>query len=219
LDFYYIEKLKVAIIMQYYIVIRMRFHEKKRLFCKFLITQYLKSKVFNTTYFELHLQVVWFTALFPYVVLFILLIRGIMLPGSLDGIKYYLTPDFNALWKANVWVDAATQVFFSLGPGFGVLLAFASYNEFHNNVYRDALLTSAVNSATSFLAGFVIFAVLGYMAHKMKVDVKDVAAEGPGLVFIVYPEAISTMPGGPIWAVIFFLMLLTLGLDSSVRYL
>jgi len=56
------------------------------------------------------------------------------------------------------------------------------------------------------------------MAHRMKVDVRDVAAEGPGLVFIVYPEAIATMPAGPVWAVIFFLMLLTLGLDSSVRY-
>lgn len=107
-------------------------------------------------------------------------------------------------------------MFFSLGPGFGVLLAFASYNPFHNNVYRDALLTSAVNSATSFLASFVIFSVLGYMAHKTNVEVKDVAAEGPGLVFIVYPEAIATMPGAPFWAIMFFLMLLTLGLDSSV---
>lgn len=159
---------------------------------------------------------VWFTALFPYVVLFILLVRGIMLPGAYDGIRYYLTPDFNALYNANVWVDAATQVFFSLGPGFGVLLAFASYNKFHNNVHRDALVTSAINSATSFLAGFVIFAVLGYMAHRLNVEVKDIAAEGPGLVFIVYPEAISAMPGGSFWAIIFFLMLLTLGLDSSV---
>ncbi|KAJ6218465.1 hypothetical protein RDWZM_009622 [Blomia tropicalis] len=160
-------------------------------------------------------NVVWFTALFPYVVLFILLIRGIMLPGASDGIRYYLTPDFNALYDANVWVDAATQVFFSLGPGFGVLLAFASYNKFYNNVHRDALVTSVINSATSFLAGFVIFSVLGYMAHRLNVEVKDIAAEGPGLVFIVYPEAISAMPAGPIWAVIFFLMLLTLGLDSS----
>ncbi|KAH9416413.1 hypothetical protein DERP_012841, partial [Dermatophagoides pteronyssinus] len=160
-------------------------------------------------------KVVWFTALFPYVVLFILLIRGIMLPGAIDGIRYYLTPDFNALYDANVWVDAATQVFFSLGPGFGVLLAFASYNKFHNNVHRDAVLTSAINSATSFLAGFVIFSVLGYMAKRLDVDIRDIAAEGPGLVFIVYPEAISTMPAGPIWAIIFFLMLLTLGLDSS----
>lgn len=139
-----------------------------------------------------------------------------MLPGAIDGIRYYLTPDFNALYDANVWVDAATQVFFSLGPGFGVLLAFASYNKFHNNVHRDAVLTSAINSATSFLAGFVIFSVLGYMAKRLDVDIRDIAAEGPGLVFIVYPEAISTMPAGPIWAIIFFLMLLTLGLDSSV---
>ena len=114
-------------------------------------------------------------------------------------------------------MDAATQVFFSLGPGFGVLLAFASYNKFHNNVYRDALLTATVNSATSFLAGFVIFSVLGYMAHRYGVEVKDVAAEGPGLVFIVYPEAIATLPGAPFFSVMFFLMLLTLGLDSSVR--
>ena len=117
---------------------------------------------------------------------------------------------------SQVWVDAATQVFFSLGPGFGVLLAFASYNRFNNNVYRDALLTSAINSATSFLAGFVIFSVLGYMAHQNNIEVKDVAAEGPGLVFIVYPEAISTFPGAPFFSLMFFLMLLTLGLDSSV---
>ncbi|KAL1428275.1 hypothetical protein MTO96_002671 [Rhipicephalus appendiculatus] len=161
-------------------------------------------------------KVVWFTALFPYCVLFILLIRGTTLPGAAQGIAYYLTPDFSVLANPRVWVDAATQVFFSLGPGFGVLLAFSSYNEFHNNVYRDALLTSAVNSATSFLAGFVIFSVLGYMAHRADIPIEKVATEGPGLVFIVYPEAIAAMPGSTFWAIIFFLMLLTLGLDSSV---
>ncbi|KAK8758896.1 hypothetical protein V5799_003472 [Amblyomma americanum] len=160
-------------------------------------------------------KVVWFTALFPYCVLFILLIRGTTLPGAAQGIAYYLTPDFSVLANPRVWVDAATQVFFSLGPGFGVLLAFSSYNEFHNNVYRDALLTSAVNSATSFLAGFVIFSVLGYMAHRADIPIEKVATEGPGLVFIVYPEAIAAMPGSTFWAIIFFLMLLTLGLDSS----
>ncbi|XP_037567239.1 sodium-dependent dopamine transporter [Dermacentor silvarum] len=160
-------------------------------------------------------KVVWFTALFPYCVLFILLIRGTTLPGAAQGIAYYLTPDFSVLSNPRVWVDAATQVFFSLGPGFGVLLAFSSYNEFHNNVYRDALLTSAVNSATSFLAGFVIFSVLGYMAQRADIPIEKVATEGPGLVFIVYPEAIAAMPGSTFWAIIFFLMLLTLGLDSS----
>ncbi|KAH0561712.1 sodium-dependent dopamine transporter [Cotesia glomerata] len=160
-------------------------------------------------------KVVWFTALFPYAVLLILLVRGVTLPGSGEGIKYYLSPNFTAITNAEVWVDAATQVFFSLGPGFGVLLAYASYNEYHNNVYSDALLTSLINSATSFIAGFVIFSVLGYMAHASGRSIKDVATEGPGLVFIVYPAAIATMPGSIFWALIFFMMLLTLGLDSS----
>lgn len=81
---------------------------------------------------------------------------------------------------------------------------------------RDALLTSFINSATSFSAGFVIFSVLGYMAHSSGQSIEDVATEGPGLVFIVYPAAIATMPGRMFWALIFFMMLLTLGLDSSV---
>nr|6M0Z_A Chain A, Sodium-dependent dopamine transporter [Drosophila melanogaster]6M3Z_A Chain A, Sodium-dependent dopamine transporter [Drosophila melanogaster] len=160
-------------------------------------------------------KVVWFTALFPYAVLLILLIRGLTLPGSFLGIQYYLTPNFSAIYKAEVWVDAATQVFFSLGPGFGVLLAYASYNKYHNNVYKDALLTSFINSATSFIAGFVIFSVLGYMAHTLGVRIEDVATEGPGLVFVVYPAAIATMPASTFWALIFFMMLATLGLDSS----
>ncbi|XP_064620284.1 sodium-dependent dopamine transporter-like isoform X2 [Lineus longissimus] len=160
-------------------------------------------------------KVVWFTALFPYAVLLILLVRGATLPGAAMGIKYYLTPDFSRLLKAEVWVDAATQVFFSLGPGFGVLLAFASYNKFHNNVYKDAIATSMINCGTSFLSGFVIFSVLGYMAQKSGKEIKDVATEGPGLVFVVYPEAIATLPGSTFWALIFFMMLLTLGLDSS----
>ncbi|KAJ8722481.1 hypothetical protein PYW07_003661 [Mythimna separata] len=160
-------------------------------------------------------KVVWFTALFPYAVLLILLVRGITLPGSATGIQYYLSPNFEAITQPQVWVDAATQVFFSLGPGFGVLLAYASYNKYHNNVYKDAILTSVINSATSFIAGFVIFSVLGYMAHASGRDVQDVATEGPGLVFVVYPAAIATMPGSTFWALIFFMMLLTLGLDSS----
>lgn len=83
-------------------------------------------------------------------------------------------------------------------------------------VYRDALLTSFINSATSFSSGFVIFSVLGYMAHTSQQSIEEVATEGPGLVFVVYPAAIATMPGSTFWALIFFMMLLTLGLDSSV---
>ncbi|CAF5050300.1 unnamed protein product, partial [Rotaria sp. Silwood1] len=90
------------------------------------------------------------------------------------------------------WNAAATQIFFSLGPGFGVLLALSSYNKFHNNCYRDALLTSTINCATSVLAGFVIFSTLGHMAAVSKKSIDEVIEEkGSELVFIVYPHTIA----------------------------
>uniref|UniRef100_A0A8C1VG52 Transporter n=1 Tax=Cyprinus carpio TaxID=7962 RepID=A0A8C1VG52_CYPCA len=173
-------------------------------------------------------KVVYVTATMPYIVLLVLLIRGITLPGAMNGIRAYLHIDLKKLnnpqmdchsfffFLLQVWIDAATQIFFSLGAGFGVLIAFASYNKFDNNCYRDAILTSSINCITSFFSGFAVFSVLGYMAHQHHVNIKDVATEGAGLVFIIYPEAISTLPGSTFFAIVFFIMLLTLGIDSSM---
>ncbi|XP_051521830.1 sodium-dependent serotonin transporter-like isoform X2 [Myxocyprinus asiaticus] len=161
-------------------------------------------------------KVVWVTATFPYLVLFILLIRGATLPGAWRGVVFYLKPDWSKLLTTSVWLDAAAQIFFSLGPGFGVLLAFASYNPFHNNCYKDALITSSVNCLTSFLSGFVIFTVLGYMAEMRQQGVETVAKDaGPSLLFIIYAEAIANMPAATFFAIIFFLMIIMLGLDST----
>ncbi|KAM9812622.1 solute carrier family 6 member 4a [Syngnathus typhle] len=161
-------------------------------------------------------KVVWVTATFPYVVLLVLLVRGATLPGAWRGVVFYLKPDWEKLLSTTVWIDAAAQIFFSLGPGFGVLLAYASYNPFHNNCYKDALITSSVNCLTSFLSGFVIFTVLGYMAEMRQQDVDAVAKDaGPSLLFIIYAEAIANMPAATFFAIIFFLMIIMLGLDST----
>ncbi|XP_069471354.1 sodium-dependent serotonin transporter [Ambystoma mexicanum] len=161
-------------------------------------------------------KVVWVTATFPYIILFILLLRGATLPGAWRGVLFYVKPDWQKLLSTEVWVDAAAQIFFSLGPGFGVLLAFASYNKFHNNCYQDALVTSTVNCMTSFVSGFVIFTVLGYMAEMRNLEVSEVAKDtGPSLLFITYAEAIAKMPASTFFSIIFFLMLITLGLDST----
>ncbi|XP_064649571.1 sodium-dependent serotonin transporter-like isoform X2 [Lineus longissimus] len=160
-------------------------------------------------------KAVWVTATMPYIVLFVLLIRGVTLPGSLSGIIYYLKPNWSMLLEVSVWNDAAAQIFFSLGPGFGVLLALSSYNKFHNNCYKDALITSSINCGTSFLSGFVVFSVLGYMSYSQGKEIQHVAEEGPGLVFVAYPEAIATLHLSTLWAIIFFFMLITLGLDST----
>ena len=69
------------------------------------------------------------------------------------------------------------------------------------------------------LSGFVIFTYLGYMAHSQNKNIEAVADQGPGLVFEVYPQAVATLPGSQFWSVIFFFMLIMLGMDSAVIWL
>ncbi|XP_034461964.1 sodium- and chloride-dependent GABA transporter ine [Hippoglossus hippoglossus] len=160
-------------------------------------------------------KVVYFTALFPYVILIALLINNVQLPGALDGITFFIVPKWDKLLSVEVWVNAAAQIFNSIGIGFGSLLAMSSYNSFNNNILKDTLTICIINSLTSILAGFVIFSAFGYMSYLQGIPVSDLAVDGPGLVFVIYPQAFANMPVPQLWAVLFFFMLLCLGLDSE----
>jgi len=166
-------------------------------------------------------KVVYFTALFPYVVLVILLVRGATLEGAELGIQYYMgnMSNMTKLQEAETWKNAATQIFFSLSAAWGGLIALSSYNKFNNNCFSDAVLVCFVNCGTSIFAGFAIFTVVGHMAFKLKQPVDQVVSQGFGLAFIAYPEAISQLPYPPVWSILFFLMLFTLGLDSQFTIL
>ncbi|KAB1254530.1 Sodium- and chloride-dependent betaine transporter [Camelus dromedarius] len=162
-------------------------------------------------------KVVYFTATFPYLMLVILLVRGVTLPGASAGIIYYLKPDLLRLKDPQVWMDAGTQIFFSFAICQGCLTALGSYNKYHNNCYRDCVALCFLNSATSLGAGFVVFSILGFMSQEQGVPISEVAESGPGLAFIAFPKAVTMMPLSQLWSCLFFLMLIFLGLDSQVR--
>ncbi|XP_020298339.1 sodium- and chloride-dependent GABA transporter 1-like [Pseudomyrmex gracilis] len=160
-------------------------------------------------------KIIWFSALFPYVVLFILLVRAVTLEGANKGLLYYVTPRWEELLTPGPWIDGATQIFFAYSIGTGALPALGSYNKFHHNCYRDAIITCVVNTLTCLLAGCVTFSILGHIAQEQQTEVSEVVKSGPGLVFLTYPEVVLKLPGAPLWAIIFFVMLLILGLDSE----
>ncbi|KAM6973543.1 sodium-dependent neutral amino acid transporter B(0)AT2 [Aplochiton taeniatus] len=222
-------------------------------------------------------KVMYFSSLFPYVVLICFLVRALLLKGSVDGIRHMFTPKLEIMLEAKVWREAATQVFFALGLGFGGVIAFSSYNKRDNNCHFDAVLVSFINFFTSVLATLVVFAVLGFKANIMNekcvalnskkimalqgnginpglipqyINFSHVSAEdyqqmitnikasneseyprlglescsieeelnkavqGTGLAFIAFTEAMTHFPASPFWSVMFFLMLVNLGLGS-----
>ncbi|KAK3754528.1 hypothetical protein QZH41_009579, partial [Actinostola sp. cb2023] len=159
-------------------------------------------------------KVVYFTATFPYIILIILFFRGITLEGAGIGIKAFFTPKWELLLDANIWKDAATQMFFTLSLGLGALIAFASYMPLHNQVMRDAYTVVFVNCGTSLLAGIVVFSILGYRELKTGIPA-DKVGSGPGLAFMTFSDAMLLMEVSPLWAVLFFLMLILLGIDSE----
>lgn len=173
-------------------------------------------------------KVVYVTATLPYVILVAFFIRAITLENAAAGVSFYLQPDFSKIWTAEVWLRAANQIFYSLGVGFGSIIAFASYapDRKKSNFVKDATYVSFINCGTSFFAGFVVFPILGYLAHELSVvnpciqssdlrDLTSIGMSGSGLAFIAFPIAIGSMPGSFIWALMFFIMIFCLGIDSQ----
>ncbi|CAL8371829.1 unnamed protein product [Boreogadus saida] len=198
---------------------------------------------------------------------------GVTLDGAINGIKYYLTPQWEKVLDA--------KIFYSLGCAWGGPDHHGVVQQFHNKLFQgrergeayalqgyscsdgpnqhpvllastppkpghllslpaipwdpltaptttplprgpprracieDSIIISITNCATSVYAGFVIFSILGFMAHTLNVPVSEVADHGPGLAFVAYPEALTLLPVSPLWSMLFFFMLILLGLGTQ----
>ena len=161
-------------------------------------------------------KVVLLTVPLPVILIIVLIVRGVTLDGAMQGLTFYLNPDWSKLKDPSVWLAAYGQIFFSLSLGFGIMIAYSSYLPRTADITNNGFITVFANCGTSFLAGFAVFSTLGYLAMALEAPIDKFATEGPGLAFVIYPAAISQMPWWPAaFGVLFFITLLSLGIDSA----
>jgi len=147
----------------------------------------------------------------------ILVLWSVNLKGAAEGLAVYLKPDFSRIMEKEIWIDAFSQIFFTLSLGFGIMIAYASYLPRQVNIVKDALIISIGNCVFSVFAGFAVFGTLGYMAYSTNQPVSEVVDKSIGLAFVSYPQAISLMPGfAKLFGVLFFGSLVIAGLSSGI---
>ncbi len=165
-------------------------------------------------------KVVLLTVPLPWIMLMILTVRGLTLDGAADGLKFYLEPKWEELLKPETWRWAFGQMFFSMSLAFGVMITYASFLHRKSDINNNAAIIGLADVGTSFIAGIAVFATLGGMSFAASVGgqgvpVEEVVDAGPDLSFVAFPYALAQLPGSAWFGAIFFIALLTLGIDSA----
>lgn len=146
-------------------------------------------------------------------ILVISFIRAVTLPGSWDGIQYLFTPDWSTLKNPNIWLEALTQNAWDTGAGWGLILTYGAYMRKTDNITLTAIQTGFGNNLISLISAVIIFStVFGTLGSTMNsAQILEVMqTSGPastGLTFIWMPQLFLEIPGGRIFAVLFFLAL------------
>ena len=149
-----------------------------------------------------------------------LVARAVTLDGAMAGLNAFFTPQWDALRDPGVWIAAYGQIFFSLSIAFGIMVTYSSYLRRRANLTSTALVVGFANSSFELLAGIGVFSALGFMAAASGTTVADLEGiTGVGLAFVAFPQIISTMPGGPVFGVLFFGSLTLAGLTSLLSIL
>lgn len=158
-------------------------------------------------------KVVKFTVTLPVICLLIMAIRGISLPGAMQGFAKLFIPEWKALADSNLWVDAIGQVFYSLSTSMAIMFAYGSFLNKDSNIVVDTIIIAFSDMFVSILAGIVMFTT---MAGVGMLD--NMSASGIATAFIIYPQAIVKISNSGIFnmifAFIFYFCLITLAIDS-----
>lgn len=142
-----------------------------------------------------------------FICLLIMVARNLTLPNAMEGVRFYLLPDFSKI-NARLFIDVLGQVFFALSLGFGVMITLSSYLQKNENMIKTAVATGILNTIIALLAGFMIFPSL--FSFGLSPD------QGQSLVFQTLPIVFSHIYFGNVLAVVFFLLLITAALTTSL---
>ncbi|HIW13612.1 MAG TPA: sodium-dependent transporter [Candidatus Salinicoccus stercoripullorum] len=137
----------------------------------------------------------------------IVIIRSVTLPGAMEGIQFFLTPDFSMISSEGL-LYALGQSFFALSIGATTMITYASYLGKEQNLTQSAFSIVLMNVAISVMAGLAIFPAIASLNME--------AAEGPGLVFIVLPQVFDAIPFGMLFYILFLGAFLFATLTSSI---
>ena len=145
-----------------------------------------------------------------FLILLALMVRSVTLDGAMDGIAFYLKPDFSKV-TGGMFLAALGQAFFSLSLGNGGMLTYGSYLGKKEPLPSSAFQICLLDSLVAFLSGLIIFPAVFAFGFA--------PASGAGLTFVTLPAVFSQMFGGIFWAGLFFLLLVIASLTSSVNML
>ncbi|KAJ3335674.1 hypothetical protein HDU93_004740 [Gonapodya sp. JEL0774] len=158
-------------------------------------------------------KIVYVTMGYPVVMLIIIIVRGVTLENAWQGIKLYIgTWRSDNISTTKPWTAAVGQIFFSIGICCGIYSAYGSYNPVTQNAVQDAVIVALANSAFEVLAAFAAFGVAGFL----NLDPSQTSLGTFVLGFLTYPEALARIPGANVWAVLFFINVFMLGIDSAI---
>ncbi|XP_067649642.1 sodium- and chloride-dependent creatine transporter 1-like isoform X2 [Haliotis asinina] len=161
-------------------------------------------------------KLVYVTVFIPFILVTVFLIRGCLLPGSFEGMHYYIFPKFEKLTDPYMWVQSCSFSLYTMGIGMGCIITMSGHNRMENNCFRDAILICLMDCFASIFIGFAFFACVGHVAYLRGVNVEAFESSGYNLAFIVYPDVLASLPFPQLWSVLTFVTMMTLAIDSMV---
>lgn len=141
----------------------------------------------------------------------VIAIYAMFMPGAMDGVRYYLLPDFSK-FSATTVLAAMGQLFYSMSLAMGIMITYGSYMKKNVNLESSVRQIEIFDTGIAFFAGLMIIPAVFVFSG----GTPEALGKGPSLMFITLPKVFESMPGGTFIGIAFFVMVLFAALTSSI---